>query len=300
MGYTVIPLFLILISITAILVVVIRRFPQLSLLDVDNLPEVKQEKKKDEFLKKRIEARAMDAKHERRIKLAPAIQRLKEIQLSFRKYVGRVERIVVKEKERKRTEESPEERQVREQELRTLLNDATFASEQGEFSVAEKKYIAAIRIDTKNVEAYRGLAYVYYKQGQIEEAKETYRFLLQLNASDDEVYIRLAELSLEDGKYEEAIGYYEQAILINPYVSGRFATVAELLMKLQQYETAEEAIRQALDLEPQNPKYLDMLVEISIMVGNKSQAEKAFQDLRMVNPENQKLVTLKDKIDHME
>jgi tetratricopeptide (TPR) repeat protein len=277
-------------------VILVRKFPQLSLLDVESLPEVKEEKKKDEFLKQRVEKEAIQAKKERGVRWQPLWQLLKRIQIRFRRYVGAVERSVRADMQSFRPV-SPEKIEERHEQLRTLLSAATFAFEQGDFDTAEKKFLSAIRLDAKSKEAYRGLGDIYAKQGQMNEAIETYLFVHHIDPDDDHVLVRLAELSEAAGKLNDAVGYYEQALLLNDNISVRFARLGELLLSMDQPEPALEAIEQALDLEPENPKYLDMLVETSIIVGNKDLAEEGYQRLRMVNPENQKLAVLKDRIE---
>ncbi len=299
MVYTLFPLVITLVSLAVILIIVGRRFSQLSLLDVESLPEVKEEKKKDDFLRKRVEAKAKEASVTRHKRLRPVFEYWKKIQQAFRKYVGQVERAIMHEREKSRQEESPKDKRERQGEVQSLVAEAAYAEAQGDYQGAEKKYIAAIRLDTKYPDAYRGLAEVYRKQGQLTEAKETYQFLLQLDPNDDTIPARTAEVFAENGEIEKAIQYYEKAVLLNPNIPQRFLRLSELMMQLQQYPTALEAIRQALELEAQNPKYLDMLTEISIMVGNKEEAKAAWEELRRVNPDNQKLDMLKDKIEHL-
>ena len=288
-------------SFMVIATIILRRFSQLSLLDVENIPQVKEGKKKEEFLKKKIEKKVTEMQKNRKAQWKPILQQFKNIQLAFRRYVGKVERMLVREKLRGRqvgvVANTP---QVDvETTVRGLLNDAVFSLQEGDVEAAEKKYIAAIRIAPKEKDAYLGLGDVYRKQGQIEEAKETYRFVIQLDPSGDQAHVRLAELAEEIGNTEEAVQEYEQAVLLNDNISSRFSKLAELLASLGQYDTAREAILQAVELEPENPKYLDMATEISILSGNKLAAEGVYQRLRMVNPENQKLPALKDKIEKM-
>ena len=279
-----------------IVVIIIRKFPQLTLLDVESLPEVKQSKKKNEVLKKRAKKDHIKSKKEWKSKAEPLLNKFKNVQANFRKYVGKIESAVVKEKEKKSATKIDTVKPEKKDKLRSLLHDAKFACDEGELEMAEKNFIAAIRIDTMNRDAYLGLAEVYCKQGQVNEAAETYNFLLQINEKDDLVLARLGDLSAEKKDFEKAIEYYQRSVLVNHNLSNRFARLAELLQELGEHETALEAVSQAVELEPQNPKYLDMLVEISIMVGDKKLAEEAFQQLRMTNPDNQRLDILKDKI----
>lgn len=290
---------LLVLSLVAIIYLVAKHYRQLVVLDVDSLPEVKVAKKKDEYLLRKAEQEAQ--KMNRKITKAffPWLKKIKKIQSWFRNYVAYVEKKAtlsnIKKQRPKGVALSPEE----EQKMRALVNDANHALENGDIESAEKKYIAAIKINDKNKNAYEGLAEVYYRRNHLEEAKQTYRFLLYLEPNNEHALLRLAEMAEREGKIDAAVNYYQQAVLINDNISSRFAKLYDLLMQLGQYDTALESINQALILEPQNPKYLDNLVEVSIMVGDKKLAEEVWRELRMVNPENQKLSALKDKIENM-
>ena len=50
MGSGIIPFILIVLSLSVIIFLVVKKFPQLSLLDVDTIPEVKEDKKKQEIV----------------------------------------------------------------------------------------------------------------------------------------------------------------------------------------------------------------------------------------------------------
>lgn len=293
------PLALIIASLGTILVIIVRRFPQLSLLDVDNMPQVKEGKKKLEFLRRRVAERAKETQAARLEQWKPMVARWKALQWRFRRYVGNIERILARERERVIRRMSKGEAAMHAEDLRGTLQEGAFAFEQGDFEEAENKYLAVIRLDPKNKDAYLGLGDVYRKQEQTEEAKETYKFLAQLDPQSDVVRVKLAELAEEAGNMEEAIRYYEQAVLLNDNLAPRFAKLAELLSDVAAYPAAYEAIRQGADLEPQNPKYLDMLVEISILSGRKDAAEAAYDALRKVNPDNEKLAAFKDRIEKM-
>lgn len=297
MNYSLLSFILIIVPLAIIIVIVIRKFPQIALLDVDNMPEVKAGKKKDEVLKKRVEENAQKAKKDWLKKLGPVLDFLKKIQNNFRSYVTNIYNKV--EQESKKVDKEKPEKEISEkkqQSLFTLLHEGDTAKDNGDFETAEKKYITAIKIDPKNADAYRGLAEVYSKQEQLDEAKETYKFVLHLKPHDDEILVKLAEIFEEEGDTKEAIEYYQKAVLAKDSYPHRFVKLAELLGSIGEYETALEAISQAVELEPNNPKYLDILAEMSIMSGDKETAEEAYQKLRMTNPDNQKLVSFKERI----
>lgn len=294
--YSLLPFVLIIISLAIIIVIVVRRFPQLTLLDVDSIPEVKIERKKIELLKKRLakETAAADAK--RREMMKPIIQKLKEIQLAFRIYIGKVHQRLLEHNKKKKGLKG-ESREIIN--LQSLLQSAETALNQKNFDVAETKFIDIIKVDSKNVEAYRGLGQVYVQKGELEEAREAFEFILKLNPNDDDAMVKLAEIMRVVGNKEKAIEYYEGSIVIDDHKAQRFFALAEILSEVGRDDLALESMRQAAELEANNPKYLDMLVELGVKCGSKQIAEEALQQLRMVNPENSKLAILKDKIDKM-
>ena len=67
--YDYIPFILIVGSLAVILRLIIRKYPQLTLIDVDGIPQVREEKKKDEFLRKRVEKRLKQTKQRAKQKL---------------------------------------------------------------------------------------------------------------------------------------------------------------------------------------------------------------------------------------
>jgi len=229
---------------------------------------------------------------------APIANNLKKVQSSFRRYVGRVEFQAAKEAvEEKRLTKAFKPTQ--EDDLKSLLREGDYFLEYGDSNSAENKYISAIRIDPKNVLAYKGLAEVYSRLGQLDQAEETYKFLLHLSPGDDNIYAKLGDLMEKKGDYEKAVENYEHAIVLNDLNPARFVRYGDLLKMVNQEETALEAFKQAVEIEPNNPKYLDNLVELAILVGDKKLAEKTYHELRMINFENQKLAVLKERIEKM-
>lgn len=284
-------------ALLVVLFIVSRHYRQLTLLEVADLPEEKMAAKKDEFLRERAKKEAKA----RQVTLGSwwrSLWRpLKIFQLSFRNLVGRVERRLFELGHHKtsRTPHTPEQEQA----LRMLIQDGLNAIAAHDWENAEKKLIAAIALDERNVTAYRALADVYFEQEQFEEAKQTYRFVLYLDSQDEAALLRLAEIAEHEGKLEAAVEYYQQAVLLNDHVATRFAKIADLLNQLGQPATALEAIQQAVMLESQNPKYLDSFIETSILAGDKNLADEGYQQLRMVNPDNQKLATFRERIDKL-
>lgn len=294
---TVIFLILTIGSLGVAMFVVIHKFPQLANLDIKNLQEEKIHQKKKEIINKRIEENSNLLKKRIIGALSPLKKIWGKLQLQFRIYVGKIERLLHHEQVLKTKQKNEvTSREDVEEKLTQLISDGEQALKSENYDQAEERFITAIKHDPKSTSAYRGLGDTYLAKNSIEEARQTYQFLIKMEPDDDGVLVKLAEIAESQGDLEEAIQYYQQAVLVNDSFSPRFYHLAELLLKVAQPQVAKEAILQAVELEPQNPKYLDFLIEIAIICGDKTLAIKAYGDLRLVNPENQKLHSLKDRI----
>ncbi|MEK7681188.1 MAG: tetratricopeptide repeat protein [Patescibacteria group bacterium] len=295
--FNIIPLSIIIVAVLAILFIVFKKFPQLSNLDLENLPEEKILQKKREIINKRIEKTGTVLQKKLTRYLSPLRKGWGLFQLKFRIYVGKIQRLLHHEEALKiKLKNKSMSKDEKEFKLAQLIQEAEQQFQLGNFDKAEDGFIAAVKVSPKSASAYRGLGDTYLAKNAIEEARQTYSFLLKLDPEDDSVLVKLAELSESQGDLEEAIQYYQRAILINDSFSTRFYHLAELLLKVEQPEVAKESILQAAELESQNPKYLDLLIEIAIICGDKALALETLNDLRLVNSDNQKLDSFKDRI----
>lgn len=133
---------------------------------------------------------------------------------------------------------------------------------QGQFEEAEKKYIQIITWDHKNVDAYEGLADLYWKKKEYNQARETLEHVLKISPADPEIHWRLGSIIRDQGNNDEA------------YV--RFT--------------------RAYEFGPNNPKYIDSLLDICILLSKKDLAWKLVSRLKEVNPDNQKLKDFEARI----
>ncbi len=293
-------IFLIIIAVAfiTIVVVVLRKFPILANLDLKNLAEEQESRKKKQLLSHRIMEKEKEAGESFVNKIEPLKKLWHIVQSKFRLYVGKIEKLLhYEELIKNRTKE----KQMTDAERTNKFNEMIFQAQnqlaEGKYESAEEFFIAAIKLDKKSSIAYRGLGDTYMAKGVEEEAMQTYDFLAKLTPEDDALLVRLSELSEGRGLTNDAIGYLERAIAVNDSLSTRFFRLAELYAKNGHLDLALDAAGQAVELEPKNPKYLDLLVETAIICGNREMAEKNFNELRLVNPENNKLIELKEKID---
>ena len=323
--FSILPLLLIIVSLGIIIAIIVRRYPQLILLDLETLPEREQKKKKRELFTRRAKKRS-EAKNAKLVRSLgePLGAWWKKTQETFRRYTQRVwnDTKGIASSTTKKFEKNISPKQIIKktqgvepievsttkssslggshgEDMRSILQHARRAVQDEAWEKAEALYIKVIRQDTQNIEAYEGLGDVYLAQGQRDEAKETYVFLAKLAPNFDAVRIKLGHLAEEDGDTKKAIEWYQEAVLINDSNAEWFAALADLFFSIEEYIPAQEALGEAVELAPTNKGYLDKFVETSILVQDISGAEEAYQKLRMQDSEYVRLPMLRDKIDQI-
>ena len=179
------------------------------------------------------------------------------------------------------------------------LSKAEEHIDRNELKDAEQCFIEVLKLDEKNVEAYRGLGKVYLDLERYKEASAIFKFLLKLSPQDDRALNRLAMASIGQNKYEDAAKALEKAVEINDGLAIRFFDLGRLYQELERPAAALRNFQKASDIEPGNPKYLDQLLEISIITGDRCLAEEAYERLEAVNPDNQKLPEFRERLEEM-
>ena len=261
--YNIIPLILILISLSVIIFIVVRKFSVLAGVDVDNIPAEKEAKVKERIISSRLK-RNIFKWSSRLVKIFRflgekigilskwAYNKLHELKESY----GAETILPVADKEKK---------------IEELSAEAEEMIGEDNFKDAERRLIEIIGLDSQNIEAFRSLGNLYFKNKNYEDARQTFSHILKLmkdggeNNEIAEIYFQLSLVNRDDGRLDEALGQ----------------------------------IKEALRAVPNNPRYLDTMVEISIMKKDKISALDAYDKLSKANPDNQKLKDLKKQIDEL-
>jgi Flp pilus assembly protein TadD len=303
MPFSLLPLIFILLAGGIVVWLVVRKFPELANLNVEELPEEKQARKKKEILENKVSRFFLSKLGGLAGHAEPLFTAGKKIQTSFRKKVAQTQRLLLQREalEKKSAggkgdSQTPAERADR---VERLLADADTLAEEGRLSDAESTFLEVIKLDSHNVAAYRGLGKVYMKNGALDEAEGTFLFLLQLTPDDDTLLVKLGKTAVLKGDYAKAAEYYAKAITMNDAVPVRHFEIAEIYKELTSFDQAAEHYAKAVEFEPTNPRYLDGLLTISILLKDKKGAEEVYNRLRLVNPENKKLDEFKHQIEEL-
>ncbi len=302
MFYSILPITIILLSLLAIVLIVLKKFPQLTALEVEKIVEVQQAQIKENIQLQKFNRSLINlgGKIKNQLGKFQAVPVFwKKTQNKFRVFVHnlkeRHKRLIEAEME-KRSLQTKEPTPEAIQEVGNLLKQAEEAVEQKNNSLAERLYIEVIKRDSKNIEAYRGLGRLYFSIKKFKESTETFDFLLKLKPDDARAFNRLGMIAEAQGRWEEAVKNFEEAVKLDNTAAIRFFDLGRTYAALNKPAVALTNFSRAAEIEPNNPKYLDQVLEMSIMTKDKDLAKETLRRLRAVNPENQKLQEFEDRV----
>ena len=285
--YNLISLILILLSLSIIIVLVVRKFPMLSSLDVENMPAEKEAKFKERILSGRLKRSFF--------KWWVKINKLWQPSSQF---IANFFQWALNKLNELKTEKKPAAAsQDRQEKINQLFQEAEEAKKQADEVAAEKKLIEIIGLDSKNIRAFKELGRFYFEQGNFEEAKQTFEHILKLKQDDEDIYDSLAQIAKEKGDLNLAREEYLRLLEINKQSAQTYFNLALVYQAMGNIKEAIAKLKKALKIEPNNPRYLDTMIEISIINKDKFLALDAFKKLVKVNPENQKIKEFKKQID---
>ena len=275
---------LLILSAIIILVIIARKFRQLTLIDVDSLPQEREQQKKKEIIELRV-ARMVSAWWDRcREKAGAPVGHVKQRFRAAYRRVLEIERQLVPKKA-----DTPSS--IRERIL-SLIVEAEALAKADKLLEAEKKYVEAAGLNVRNATVYRGLADVYVRLKQWSQAKETLGFLVKVAAKSGCMHARVAYGQKWGIKgIQCSATQAEHTELARDYLM-----LGGVCQELGDFDCSRRAFASALVFEPSNPRYLDLLLEACILVGDKAMALDTFAKLKEANPDNQKLPALYERV----
>lgn len=265
---TIISVAIIMLCVAGIVFIIVRRLPQIKILNVDTIKEEKEARVRDRILRERLNRGSIRMKRKLRNFFAPLAALIKK------KISSAYKKLMDLEKKYKAGEEiEKKKRMKRTVYLRELLDVASQNLKEEKFSEAEKIFIDVLSCDSQNIEAYRGLAKLYFLKKEFDHAIQIYKCLLKLVLKDSK------------NEPEKVVGDLLDFANTCSVVNKR----DEMLVMLQK----------AYKLSPNNPRVIDLLLETSIISGNKSLAWEMCKRMEEVNPDNQKIGEYRRRIDEI-
>jgi len=260
--------------------IIVRKFPILSILNAEDLPEEQEAKRKKEILQGRVARRATELG--RRIAVAAGEHATKagNWMSTTKERLEAMEQQFHVSKAPVRKAENPVER------VESLMAEAAKYERLGDMVNAEEKYVEAISWNAKDERSYRALADLYVTTKRHEQALETLDFLAKILRREyacKHAVGAVGECGATPAAHADLASVFAQA--------GAAATSGGDLA------AAAERYAMAAVIMPMNPRYLDLLTEARIAVGDKIGATAALESLHHANPDNQKIPQLQAKIE---
>jgi len=198
---------------------------------------------------------------------------------------------------RKKQKIKHKRKNVSDEKIKPDLIEARVLLKQKKFEEAEKKFIAVLKQDRKNIDAYMGLAEVYVSKKDWEAAEQTYKYILKIEHKFADAYRQLSKILINFKKWDDLRQYSNQALDLGFKQSWLYVNLGILYRKTGYPEKAEEWLIRAVEAEPGREYYLDLLLEVSIINKNKSLAEKTYNTLKQVSRDQIKLQDYRNKLD---
>ncbi|HTK59689.1 MAG TPA: tetratricopeptide repeat protein [Candidatus Baltobacteraceae bacterium] len=273
--------------------VLVKKFPQLKLIDLSTMAKERHAEVKSRIMKARFERSLGAISGKTATVTAKASGRVRGL---YERAYGSLKKMEARmDGGRKAAAAMP----APAMDVAAGLDEAQRAAQEERYEDAERMYIELLKRDAKHVDAYRGLAELYIDQKLYDQAAETLEFLLRLTGDDDRALGRLGQVEASRGNFQEAEARYLRSIELAANATAYRADLGRVYLAAGEAKKAQEQFRTALQAEPHHPKYLDYFLEASILVGDPVSAREALGALEEVNPENAKLADFRARIDAM-
>jgi tetratricopeptide (TPR) repeat protein len=249
--YNIIPLILILASLTVIIIITVRKFPVLANLDVENIPREKEAKFKEQIISGRLKRNIIKWWSE-----------LMKIVKPSADAIGRFFKLIhIKLYEIKESYKSAEVLPAAQtaRKISELLGEAEELTKGENFDEAEKKLIEVINLDSKNIEAFRALGELYYERRNFKEAKETFNHVLKLEEEESaETYFDLSLACKEMGDIGEALNNIKKALGLEPNNPRYLDMLFDISIINKDKAGALAAYKKLKEANPENQKLGEM------------------------------------------
>lgn len=248
--FKIISLALLLIAACLVAVIILRKIPQLSLIDVGAVAKSKEEEVKERILLERLQRKFEALKRFFKIiiswlgKFKTGIQngwqRLKSLERAFKIKDTSDAAALLKEAEGQLSS-SPEN--------------------------AEKIYLEIIKIDPQNIAAYEGLTEIYLSNKEWSEARQVLKFLLKLNPASAVKYnFALAKIEFENGNFHKVVILLSKIIKTGCVEPRYLDFFIEAAILDKDKDAAEAGLRLLKEINPENAKIGEFEKRISELI----------------------------------
>jgi len=177
------------------------------------------------------------------------------------------------------------------------LDQAADHVDNNDFQSAEKSLLIIIEKDPRNKAAYENLGKLYLEQKKYSDALEVYEHLTKENPADDTYFSKLGLVYFNLSNFDKAIESYNKSIELRPDASHRLINLSLCFESKGEVDKAIEVVERALAISPDNPKYMLLLADFLIQTEKKGVAKEVLEKILELEPTNslarEKLMQLK-------
>ena len=155
----------------------------------------------------------------------------------------------------------------------------------GQYEVAQKKLLKAIKQDSNNVVAYTTMAFLMMQINKMDEAEGYYLDALDIKGDDPELHNGYGTYLCKVGRVDDAMEQfkkaYEDPFYKTAYLS--YANAGTCLLQAGNYKSAEKMLRKALKFQPELSGALISMAELSIKTKKFMSARAYIQRYHAIN-----------------
>ena len=167
---------------------------------------------------------------------------------------------------------------------------------ESKFEEAILAYNEVIKIDSKNLVAFKGLAKVYILQGNYEEAEKVYQQGITAVDKKEQLYLSLASLYIDKNESEHAKEIYNQLIRDNSRYIPAYEGLARIMLANGQKEQAINILLECVAANKDNERAYSLLGEAYAGIMEKEKALNALSKSMEINLNQQAAYILVERI----
>lgn len=128
----------------------------------------------------------------------------------------------------------------------------------GDFGRARSAYESALELDPRDVEALRGLAFVFERQNDVEAAEQLLHEAIDLQPGNWILINSLASMMFEAGKYRDAADEFQRAAFLNPDNYVLLSNLGGALILAGDFDAATRVYEKSLKIEQNDEAYSNL------------------------------------------
>ena len=238
---TIIITVLVLAALGAIVYIVIRKFPQLASMNVEESPRAKLKRLKQDIVAMRLLRKAQEARHK----------------LITPENWARVKYLLAESYKKLKLLEEKYKAHTTEAKMQLLLKRGR-AALSDDLELAEQCFLDVITLDPRNLESYEALSRIYLTKKSFLEAIELLEFLVKLNPALAGRYLfDVAEAFLQSGDRKSAFNYALKALTEEPQSPKYLDFLIELAILEGRKREGEKYLETLREVNPENAKLAD-------------------------------------------